>query len=318
MAFGKIMVNALAAAPQKKKKEAPIQPAVKAAPVQEKGDCVVNILLVAHSCEEAADYLCGAYFNLVQALGGSNLTAYTREFSTISKLSETKQSLEEMVLKPVGREYIRRTAEDEVAFDQCTMTLGQTGNPSLGLNVHFIWGEPGSVAGAPADVVFVLLNCAEGAETAARTMNTVRSGASGRPVFWILTNFENRKLFWHTDGDAAPKVEIRSKLREILDVSCRPGEYVAYAQIYGGLEFADRKNGKAVLRTDARCREYMPVGCHVPVIAGVDVLQRHRKHQEESVTPDATMERICLLMQAHHDKAKGWYDGYSEKGGARA
>ena len=318
MAFGRIVVRACASKPMKSKKETPVKPVVKTVTPQEKGMAALEILLVAPTCEEAADYLCGVYFNLVQTLTGSKLSAYTREFSTISRLSEIKQGLEEIILKPVGGSYVRRTAEDEMPMEQCTLTLGQAGNTALAMDLHFKLVTPAQVSGQEADAVIALLNCAEDPEVAARNIQMVRLGAAGRPVFWVLANFEKKQLLWTSDGIAAPKVTMRSSLREQLGVSCQKNEYAVCAQIYGGLEFTGRKDGKAVLCSDYRCREYMPVGCHVPVIAMCEAVRKYRASVEENLIADATMERIRLLVQPHLDGIKGWYDVCNENGGGMA
>lgn len=316
MAFGKIAVVSQKKKPAAPQQKEPVVQVRKPVPVYEKGSSVMEILLIAPTREEAQDFLCGVYFNLVQAVSGSQLTAYTREFSTVNNLSERKQNLEEAILKPVGKEFIRRAAEDELPMDQCSITLAQSGNTALSLDLHFTWASPREAAGRQADVVFALLNCAESQEKAADYMQAARNAASGCPVFWILTNFEQKNLFWASDGDNAPKTQLRSSLRELLGVSCGSWEYAAYAQIYGGLEFVRRDGGNAVVQTTQRCREYMPVACHIPVFAAVDALRRFRVSQDENAVPDATLEKLWLLMKVQCDRIRGWYDGNNANGGS--
>ena len=316
MAFGKIAVARQKQKPAAPQQKEPVVRVKKPAPVYEKGSSVMEILLVAPTREEALDYLCGVYFNLVQAVSGSQLTAYTREFATINQLSERKQNLEEAILKPVGREFVRRAAEEELPLEQCTIILAQSGNTALSLDLHFTWASPREAGGRQADVVFALLNCSEGQEKAAGCMQAVRSAAAGRPVFWILTNFEQKSLFWTSDGDGAPKTQLRSSLRELLGVSCGSWEHAAYAQVYGGLEFIRRDGGNAVVQTTQRCREYMPVACHIPVFAAVDALRRYRVSQDETAVPDATLEKLWLLMKVQCERIRGWYDGNNANGGS--
>lgn len=317
MAFGKIAV-----VPQRIKASRPKQsePAVrvrKTAPVLEKGTSVMEVLLIAPTGEEAWDFLSGLYFDLIQAVSGSQLTAYTREFSTINRLSENKQLLEETIAKPVGREFVRRPAEDGLPMEQCTITVGQSGNPALTLDLHVTWVTPAGTGGRQADVVFALLNCAEGRQAAAECMRAAKSAAAGHPVFWILSNFEQQSLFGPSDGGSVPRVQLRDSLRELLEVSCGAWEFASYAQVYGGLEFVRREDGKAVLRTDYRCREYAPVACHVPVFVAVEVLRRYRANQNESAAPDAALEKIWLLMQPQYELVRGWYDNGANGGSGK-
>lgn len=316
MAFGKIAVISQSRKPAAPRQKEPVVQVKKPVPVYEKGSSVMEILLIAPTCEEALDFLCGVYFNLVQAVSGSQLTAYTREFPTINNLSERKQTLEESILKPVGREFVRRASEDALPLDQCTITLAQSGNPALSLDLHFTWASPREAGGRQADVVFALLNCSEDQEQAALSIQAARSAASGRPVFWILTYFEQKSLFWAADLDNLPNAQLRGSLRELLGVSCGSWEYAAYAQVYGGMEFVRRDGGNAVVRTNQRCREYMPVACHIPVFAAVDTLRRFRANQNENAVPDATLEKLWLLMKVHCDRIRSWYDGNNAKGGS--
>lgn len=316
MAFGKLTVKAYASAPKKNIKAPSVKPAVKSYPLQEKGISSLNLLLIAPTCEEAEDYLCGLYFNLLQALTGSSLTAYTRDFTTINRLSELKQNLEEIVLKPVGGSYIRNTAEGETSLNPCTLTLGQSGNTALAMDLHFTCAEPEGAANQSADAVIVLLNCAESAEAAAKNITAARAAAAGRPVFCILTNFEKTQLFWGSDENTVPSVNLRRSLCELLHVSCQKNEYAVYAQIYGGLTFTDRKDGKAQLCANPKCREYMPVSCHIPVLLLMDALRKYRSGLAEDTVDNGALEKLHVLMGPHSDKAGGWYDlGYQNGGG---
>lgn len=313
MAFGKISMVSRSAKirkPVEKQKPAEVkkQPAV-----YDRGASVIEILLVAPTCEEAEDFLCGCYFNLIEAVGGSGVTAYTREFSTITRLTETKQLMEEVILKPVGRELLRTTPKDELPLEQCTITLAQAGNTALAVDLHVTWAAPAAAAGHQADVVFALLNCAE-PQSAMVCMDAARQASGGRPLIWIVSNFENRQLFWSVDGSTAPKVQLRRELQELLSLSCNANEYVSYAQLYGGLEFVARKDGFVCLRSDRRCREYMPRGCHVPAFVAIDAIRRFRSNSEGTVLPDVALEKLWLLMQVHKDTLKGWYEGNTEKG----
>lgn len=313
MAFGKfIMVSSKAKTrkPEEKKKI----PEVKKTPVTfDKGASVIEILLIAPTCEEAEDFLCGSYFNLIQVVGGSGLTVYTREFSTITKLTETKQLMEEVILKPVGKEIVRATPKDEVPLEQCTITLAQAGNTALSVDLHFVWATPSTAVGHQADVVFALLNYAE-SQVSQACVNAARQAATNYPLIWIISNFENKQLFWSVDGNTAPKAQLRKELRELLNLTCNANEYISYMQFYGGLEFLGRSGGNVLLRSDRRCREYMPVGCHVPAFVAIDAVRRFRSNVEGAVIPDVALEKLWLLMQVHNDTIKGWYDCHVEKG----
>ncbi len=311
MAFGKISVVSRRKTSEQPKREARVR---QSPPVQEKGSSVVEVLLIAPTGEEAGDFLCGLYFDLVQAVSGSQVTAYTREFPTINRLSETKQSLEEMTAKPVDREFVRRAAEDDQPLNQCTITIGQAGNTALALDLHITAVTPDGAGGRQADVVFALVNCAEDRQAAAASMGAARSAAGGKPLIWILSNFEQKSLFWLEQGDAAPKVQLRDSLRAQMELSCGSWEFAAYTQIYGGLEFVRREQGKAVLRTNYHCREYMPVGCHAPVFAAVEALRRYRAGQDENAAPDAALEKLWLLLKPLYAPVYGWYDGHGNGG----
>lgn len=313
MAFGKFSM--VSRSPKTRKPVEKQKPAeVKKQPTAfDKGASVIEILLIAPTCEEAEDFLCGCYFNLIEAMGGSGVTAYTREFSTITRLTETKQLMEEVILKQVGRELLRTTPKDEQPLQQCSITLAQAGNTALAVDLHITWAAPAAAAGHQSDVVFALLNCAE-PQSAMVCMNAAQQASGDRPLIWIVSNFENRQLFWSVDGSTTPKVQLRRELLELLSLSCNANEYVSYAQLYGGLEFVARKDGFACLRSDRRCREYMPRGCHVPVFVAIDAVRRFRSNSEGTVLPDAALEKLWMLMQVHKDTLKGWYESYTEKG----
>ncbi len=310
MAFGKITVVSQAKRPEKK---TPAPAAPRKPVVYEKGTSIMEILLIAPTCEEATDFLCSAYFDFTGAVGGSQLAVFTREFNTINRLSETKQDLEEIILKPVGREFTRKLPVDGIPLDSCTITMSQSGNTSLALDLHFTWAAPQNAAGHQADVVFALLNYAQ-PESSMACMNAARNAAAGRPLFWVITNFEQEHLFWNSVTDSVPGPQLRRKLRDTMKIELGNGEYVTYCQTYGGLEFVRRDGGNAVLRTNYNCREYMPVGCHVPLFLSVDALRRYRGTQEENPVPDATVERVLLLMKEHENSMKGWFKAYYEKG----
>ena len=309
MAFGKIS----AVAP--KKASPPPKPVPKPVMVYEKGTSIMEISLVAPTSEEASDFLCSAYFDFIQQVSGTELAVYTREFETINRFSETKQELEETILKPVGREFVRRTPEDGFPMDQCTITLSQTGNTGLSLDLHFTWTPVGRLSANAGDVVFALLNYAEGTDCAGY-IASVRSAAAGRPVFWIITNFEQEILFWGIDSDSRVEASMRRKLMESFGLKLAAGEFAAFSQTYGGLEFAGRDGGYAVMRTTRRCREYMPVGCHAALFVSVGALRRYKAAQDENASPDATVEKIVLLMKMHENSVKRWYEAYHEKGGS--
>lgn len=313
MAFGKIMAGSI----QKKSPQKPAEkPVPKPVMVYAKGTSVMEILLVAPTSEEASDFLCSAYFDFLQEVSGTELAVYTREFETINRFSETKQELEEIILKPVGREFVRKTAEDAVPMDQCTITMSQTGNTGLSLDQHFTWVTVQRLAGMQGDVIFALLNYAEGCDYSGY-ITSVRNAAAGRPVFWIITNFEKEDVFWGAETERQLNARLRKKLCEAIGIQLVNGECITYAQVYGGLEFLRRDGGYAVMRTDYRCREYMPAGCHAPLFASVGVLRKYKESQGENVAPDPTVEKISLLMKVHENAMKLWYEVYHEKGGSK-
>lgn len=313
MAFGKFSMVSRQAKPRKPVEEKK-PPESKMPPmVFDRGASVMEILLIAPTCEEAEDFLCGCYFDIIQAVGGSRLTAYTKEFSTITRLTEIKQLMEETILKPAGRELLRKTPEDGVPFEQGTITLGQAGNPALAVDLHFTWSSPSLVAGRQADAVFVLLNCAQ-PQAAQICIHAARQAAAGYPLIWVVSGFENKKVIWSEDGNSTLSVQLRRELRELLGLTSGAGEYAAYVQLYGGMEFVGRTDGSALLRSDRRCREYMPMGCHVPVFVAMDAVRRFRSNQETNHTGDLAMEKLWQLMQVHRDTLKGWYDTQTQKG----
>ena len=313
MAFGKIEMVSRRAKPGKPVADKKVPEVKKQPVVYNKGASVMEVLLIAPSCEEAEDFLCGCYFNLNQMVGGSDLTVYTKEFYTITKLTDTKQLLEETILKPVGRELLRKAAEDEQPLSNCTITLGQAGNPALALDIHFTWAAPSAAGAQQADVVFALLNCAE-PQSAQICVNAARNAAAGHPLLWIVSNFEQKKLFWSVDESSAPQAQLRRELKELLNLACAAGEYAVYTQVYGGMEFIGRTGGSALLRSDRRCREYMPMGCQVPVFVAMDAVRRYRTNQGENALPDAVLEKIWMLALRYNDTIKGWFDCHGEKG----
>ena len=312
MAFGKISVVPVKAARPKKKPEQQVPVAeVKEEPKKQaprsSGAVSVNMQVIANSSAEAADFLCGVYFTMSRQMAGSEISVYTREFTTITRLTELKQELEESILKPVGREIRRATPEEGEPLANCVLTVGQSANQKLTLDMVCSTVAPGAASGA--DFAVAVINWAEGPEGIAR----IRAAAAAQscPVVWVVCGFESQKFFWAEDPTDFPKPSLRGSLTEELGISGKQGDVVAFAQVYGGLEFASRQaDGSAVYRTHRKCREYMPVGCHAGIFAAMAEILRGRE-------PDPAVDTLRLMLENKLQEIQGWYTLRSGKEGGK-
>lgn len=307
MAFGRVLVMPIGAKKPKIKREPEKKVEIKPA-VREKSLTHLNTLVVAGSSIEAADFLCGVYFSMSHQLAGGEISVYTTEFGTISRLTEIKQDLEEGILKPVGKDVWRRSPEEGEPLSHCTLTVGQSGNQALAMDLECRWVAPGTAGGMGADLAFVLVNWAEGPEAAA-TMKAAVAGLSC-PVVWVICGFESKTFFWGADDSPILKNAVRDALRQELGIAGKSKDVIAYAQLYGGLEFVQREpDGSMRYRTYRQCREYVPVGCHAGVLAAAEEALR-QKGGESSV------ETLRQMLQRKLRECKSWYTVCGTEGGS--
>lgn len=311
MAFGKVLVMPQGKMPKKEKtppKSAVPEKKVEIRPrTLEKGAVHLNALVIAETGVEAADCLCSVYFSMSHRLAGSEVAVYTSEFATISRLTEVKQNLEDAILKPVGREIPRLSPEEGEPLLHCTLTFGQSGNQALAADLECQWTAPGEAAGKSADLVIALLNWAEGPEAAARIIHAAQSFSC--PVVWMICGFESKVFFWGTEDDQILRNTVRDALKQDLAIEGKSGDVVAYAQIYGGLEFVRREaDGSAVYRTYRQCREYVPVGSYAGVLAAVTEVLRNRD-------TDSASQTLRQMLQARLKECASWYTVCTAEGG---
>lgn len=253
-----------------------------------KGSQHMDIVLLAPTKEEAEDFLCGLYFDLMQCFAGKGVSVYTNEFATITKLAEVKQDLEASIMKTPGSRVYRAISQDEENLTKCTFTLSQSANQSLSLDLNFKCVTSLENGCETADFVLVLVNSQENGEFNQKILNNMSDFTTKSPVFLAVCGFENEAVYWEADGPIPFKAELRHRLTEKIGISAKENEWISFVQLYGGLEFAERdEQGLPLFKVSQRCRDYMPFACHIPIIAGIFEVWNGRKNSEQGLEPAA-------------------------------
>lgn len=279
MPFGTIQVIPAAQPPKKKiEKQTSSQAS--------QGMARFDVLIVAQSIVEATDFLCGMYFDMTRMTGGSAISVYTRDFQTISQLAERKHMLEAAISKLPGTEIRRVNAEDD-GLTTCILTIGQTGNQLLTLDINIRCVTPENMS--RADAVFVLFRPGEGLN-----MEAVDDDNASNQVFWIAGGFEDREVYLENGTTVPLNATLRTDLRSTVR---RKGGFFACTQVYGGLEFVRREDDAVVFRSSARSREYTPVGCHIPVFTAIT---EHARHSDEAEGSGAIQELYSMIRDSYY------------------
>lgn len=242
--------------------------------------------IAAPSVVEAADFLCGAYFNMVHMTSGSPISVYTKDFRTISQFTEHKQDIEAAIMKYPGTEVYLRSQGTEGLSD-VTVTVSPSGNQTLSLDLHFRCAAPGTAGSS--DAVFAILRPND-----PRNADVISSVSSAQRVFYIISGLEKQNVFMENATSSDLKVGFLSRLTEELKIPQVKGSFSACAQIYGGLLFDRWEDGAVVCRTHANCREYMPIGCHIPVFTAITEVAGRRTEADENTRALYNMIRDCF------------------------
>ena len=267
-------------------------------PVHGAGLQRMEFLVVAPSAVEAADFVCGAYFNMVHMTSGSKVSTYTRDFQAITQLTERKQVLETAIMRAPGTEVFLRP-QDAEGLEDILVTISQSGNQELALDLHFRCGTPGTAGGA--DAVFALLRPGD-----PRNAEVTAGVGSAQRVFYVIGGFEEQTVFMENATASALKADLRSQLAEGLGIPRDGGGFSACAQIYGGLLFDRREDGTLVCRTNARCREYAPVGCHIPVLTAITEIARRRVAADENTPARVLFDMIGSCFREREPAGGSW------------
>jgi len=271
----------------------------------------LSILLVADSLTRAEDFLCGVYFNLVSAASGSGLSVYTRQFETITRLSELKQQLEQAALAPAGRE-VARDAGEYPPLRQAVLTLGLAGRASPFLDLAFTCAAPGAAGEGGGEAVIALVDAHAGPNAARAVGELARRAAGGGSVIWVITGFEDAMLLSDDAPAPPPQDDLRLSLRAGLELSPGEEDMVTYAQLYGGLELvrADGEGG-SVMRSHPDCLDYVPAACHLGVLTAVGL----RARQCPAGTPLSQLwPLIWKRFQTWSTGRAGWLENGREDG----
>ena len=311
MAFGTITVKMRGSQPMKKMPDIVAPPP---APVV-KGTSEVRIAVAAPTLTEMEDLVCGIYFDLIEAAAPTSLSVYTREFQAVTRLADLKSELEAAARMPVGTP-IRRVMEEGAAdLGRCTITIGiPSGGAPAGcaaaLDISFTHIVPGGAANA-ANAVFAMLNA--GDPDMPKIKAAVERAAGNVPIYWIITGFEEMEYIFGGISAEPPKAAVKKALCKQAGIPRRENDRVAYAQIYGGIKLSGRSGNNAEF-VSGSVRDYMPIGCHFPVIAAVDNVLRIGANSGNSADRAA-----CSALKtgfAYPDTVlKSWCGQHPEDGG---
>lgn len=247
----------------------------------------IQILLVGSSQMLMRDYLCSLKQNMDAALGGGELSYYTKDHRTIQGTVAVKKQIEECFWDAKEERLLHDPPEEEGAPEYYTFSISPAGKPDICVELRFCCMTPGGsgIAGE-YDAAWVL---AEGMdsrtlaakaepdeyEKAVKGLLDALAGSGKTEVFFLISQFEYLGHF-RGEGGAA---ELDASLRRELYRGCRQvyGEMtgrgmqkasMCQMQIYGGLEhFRKNDRGEWIQRLsqDGYFQSYVPVGCHLPV-----------------------------------------------------
>lgn len=299
MPFGVIQINAAPERPKPVKSgPPPVQEQIPAPPIPSaplsSGTEQISVLVLAPSMAEAADFVCGMYFNMVQMTSGSAVSVYTRDLLTVTRLTGRKQDLEDLISKRAGTE-IRRDAQDDGALAACTVTIAQSGNQPLSIDLNIRCAVRGTADGG-ADAVFCLMRPGE-------EPSAVGAGLS----FRILCGLEERTVFAQRQTAEPLSAELA---RELHNSGGGRG-YSACAQVYGGLEFVRREGTELVFRSSVNCRAYAPVACHIPAFTAAAEIGRSRQAQGDA--PAAALYNLLWDCFCQREPARQSWCGANEE-----
>lgn len=268
MAFGSIKVISRGAErtqkPPRTKPEKRVDTSVLAGMAVAAGALHMNVAIVAKSVQEAANYLCGLYFNTGAAMAGRTNACYTQDFATICRLAELKQELEYEVLQPVGSEISIRGPMEGETLAHCVLNMGQPGKQADSAELEFRWAATASAV-AGADIAVVLVNLTEDNDALKKAAADLAC-----PVVWVVWGFEQNALFEPEEADPGIEPTVLRLLTQNASIAGKQTDVLSFVQLYGGLRLLNRlDDGTANLETWRKCREYVPVGCHVGLMAAM-------------------------------------------------
>lgn len=224
---------------------------------------------------------------------GREISCYTQEFPTITRISEIKQTYESLVLASIGNYVSRISSEENLPLLEPTLSLSQSGNQALAIDLQFHYVPLAFLTGQEkADAVFILVNATQPQEEFERVRENI-SSVGKMPVFLIMTCLEKQKIFWESEYMASSQGKYYEAVRQEWKLPDRDGDYVAFVQLYGGLEFLEYQEEKLLFRTVHNCREYLPVACHLPIFYAIKEIVAKRNLLKEM----AVSEDVAQLMQ---------------------
>lgn len=264
----------------------------------------LSIAIVAANEVQAKDFVCSLYCNLTALTQTSELSFYTRQHHTIAMLTETKQYLERVLMNPSGRKI---TCTNSEVYSEYILSLGQTANQKLSLNLHFYCcSYDNAVRASGADIVLVLVNTADTQITAEQIAGTGKAFGN-RPVTWVFTGFARENIYYTPELDIAPSSSVTRKIKSSFSQCMKNGDSICYAQQYGGIVIEEHEGNLPVYTTIAECREYTPVACSLPLAYS---LTTFRKTCDESRT---AVHKICDMLNSILRKGGEISNGWHEK-----
>lgn len=271
------------------------------------GKCRLNIALITQTDVEAEDYIAGIYYDLTDALAMTPLMVFVNDSTTINRIAEVRQDISGAISRPVGTVTHRAGEGYYGSLNGCVISVCPSGRQSEALEFVFTAVRPG--ARVSADGALAIVNC----ETADEGfVSAVRSGVGNIPLYWLVTGFERTTVCQTTMAVIKPAVI--KKLRELMP-SAAAGDKLAYAQVYGGILVCGRSGGGADFTTHEYCRDYIPVACHVPVIALVEDIARRAGASGGDSSVTALWNVVNEGYSRYRNDKKSWTERISESGG---
>lgn len=267
----------------------------------------VRIAIIAPTMIQAKDFVCSMYCNMLSFVEGRELSLYTRDHPTILLLSEAKQNLEMMATKPVGTAIRNNLTGYNNGMH--TVTVGQTGNQTVSLDIHFLCGTYSDMSAvASAESVIVLLNFYD-ESMSAENVNSMVSMLGNRNINWVVSGFEGEKIYYSSDLTSPPPVALRKKIKEKFNVLTKKGDTLSYVQAYGGLIVTGREENEPVYGAVRDCRDYFPIGCEYPLVTALCDIAEHRSNKGAAL---ALMENKVKEITKAKRTSPAWKEKYKE------
>lgn len=250
------------------------------APMMEKQNSILSILMIGPSQAFQRDWICGMNQNMGEAASKCGLSFYTNDFQTITEMVSAKKRLESLLWNPKGQGLPSENimASEELAH-QYFFAISPAGDQkiNLGLDLYTVSPECMESGEKQYDAVWVMAaEAGVGAAYTAWAQERIRNVSPEIPLYMISCGFEKAARFSGT-GD---HWKLTAKEAEERYENCkadyggwclehnRQGNMIL-SQVYGALEYSGMDKEKGMILKPVFSSvygQYLPVNCQMPLL----------------------------------------------------